>query len=198
MMEVRLSQNKTACVDDIDFERVNKINWSLKPEYNGNFYAVTTKRWNGKKHTIQMHRFILKAPKGTIIDHINHNGLDNRRCNLRFATTQTNAFNRNKPSIETTSKYKGVLRRHGKGKWIARIRFNNIHLELGQYMEEGKAASVYNYASRIMFGNFRKENIGNDINELSHEEKKMVYIRCKRYIDKYGWFVNTEEYHSFL
>lgn len=198
MKKIKLTQKTSAIVDDEDYDKLIVYNWQLQKRSNTNSYAIRTRRYGGHKHTIHMHAVVLNAPQGKIIDHINGNGLDNRKCNLRFATSQTNAFNKCKPNVPCTSKYKGVLRRHGRGKWIARIKYNDRHLELGKYDTEEKAASVYNFASRIMFGVYRRENVSPKLQELSREEKWSVYKKCKRYIEKYGWYIDTEVYHSFF
>ena len=131
-----------------------------------------------------------------MIDHINLDSLDNRKENLRFADTQKNAFNRAKPVMVCTSRYKGVFRRKHSNNWTARIKFNGRHVELGSYNNEEKAAAVYNFASHIFFGRYRHEN--DNVRELTQVEQRQIYRRAKRYIEKYGWYVNTETYRSFF
>lgn len=198
MREIELTRGKYAVVDDEDYERINSHSWAAVPNPYGGVYAVRkgSKR-KGEPRTIQMHREILNAPKGSIIDHVNGDGLDNRKSNLRFANTQKNSFNRKKPNLDSTSRYKGVLQRKGSTNWIARIKFNNRHVELGTYGDEAYAASVYNFASRIFFGEFRRENVGPEIPELSCIEQNRLFLQCQKYIERYGWYVDTKAYRSF-
>ena len=98
MKEIPLTQGAVAYVDDEDYERINAKNWSINPQGAG--YAVRKGVRNlGEPRTVEMHREILSAPRGTIIDHINGNSLDNRKCNLRFCDTQKKRLQ----SEETTS-----------------------------------------------------------------------------------------------
>lgn len=94
-VEIVLSQGKVALVDLEDYEKVSKFKWFAHCNH-GNWYAVTTLRTDGiKRKSLKMHRLIMGAgEKDPIIDHINGNGLDNRRsCNLRFASPSENARN---------------------------------------------------------------------------------------------------------
>ncbi len=201
MKQIKLTRGRFALVDDEDYEKLMKFSWAFNPEGLG--YAVRKgNQRRGEPRTIQMHREILDMvcdkTKNKIIDHINGNGLDNRKSNLRFANTQKNAFNRKKPTGDFTSKYKGVLKRKNKPGWIARIKFNDRHIELGTYEYEELAAAVYNFASRIMFGEFRRENKPTELGELSIELKIQVYNQCKKYIERYDWAVNTPVLRSFI
>ena len=102
MKKIKLTQGKVALVDDGDFEWLSQWKWTYK---NGG-YAY---RSIGSKGHIFLHRAIMKSPKNLEIDHINGNGLDNRRSNLRFATHKQNIRNQQKQK-NRTSKYKGVSR----------------------------------------------------------------------------------------
>lgn len=197
MRFINLTKGKVAIVDDEDFEKLSRYKWELNDFGKG--YAVRKgKKKYGEPRTIQMHREILglncDKTQDKIIDHINGDGLDNRKCNLRLANTQKNAFNRDKPKGIFTSKYKGVLKIKNKPGWVARIKFNDRHIELGTYDYEELAAAVYNFASRLMFGEFRREN---NVGELSFEIKAAIYFKCIKYIKKYNWFVDTELIKSF-
>lgn len=200
MKIIPLTRGKYTVVDDEDYERLMKHSWAWVPTNGsrvGKGYAVRKgNKKRGEPRTVQMHREIMNAPKGVCIDHINLNSLDNRKENLRFADAQQNGFNRRKPTVECTSRYKGVLRRKSESRWTARIKFNGRHVELGLYGSEEKAAAVYNFASRIFFGRYRHEN--EKVEELCLTEQKIVFEKAKRYIEKYGWYVDTETYRSFF
>ena len=118
-----------AIVDDTYFDMLSKFNWTQLVGHTGIKYAVYKK---GKEPYVYMHRFILKAPKGTIIDHINHNGLDNRKDNLRFCTYAENAINTGLWR-HNTSGYKGVYWDKSRGKWAAQISNGKNHVYLGRF-----------------------------------------------------------------
>ncbi len=150
---ISLTQNKFTIVDNEDFERLNQYSWSADKKE----CTCYAKHNAGKRH-ILMHREILKAKKGQDIDHINHNGLDNRKCNLRFCTPSQNHRNQ-KPSKGGTSCYKGVSRHKKNSKWQVHIWLNGKNNYLGCYDNEIKAAKVYDKKALELFGEFACVNI---------------------------------------
>jgi hypothetical protein len=99
-----------------------------------------------------MHRLIMNAPIGYDVDHINHNGLDNRRCNLRVCTRTQNQAN-SKPR-KKSSKYKGVSWSNSENKWRAFIRINGKGKTIGRFDSELDAAEAYNNEAKKCFGEF--------------------------------------------
>lgn len=90
---IPLTRGLHAIVDAEDYEWLSKYKWSVQPAACGEtWYAKRTYRG----HLVLMHRLIMKPPKGMFVDHINGNGLDNRRCNLRICTPMQNSCNRSK------------------------------------------------------------------------------------------------------
>lgn len=144
---IALTQGYFTIVDADDYERLNKYKWHVKVKRTG-CYAY---RSEGKTK-IAMHRQILNAPQQLQCDHINHDGLDNRRANLRLCTPQQNACNR-KP-LERTSKYKGVYWSRGNKKWRAEIRNNGRKIHIGYYYYEMDAAIAYDDVAIELFGEF--------------------------------------------
>lgn len=98
-----------------------------------------------------LHRFlVLNVPEGYVVDHINRNRLDNRRCNLRIITSKQNSYNRKKPK-NAKSEYKGV-RKMGKGKFKAVISKDGKTFELKDFTTEKDAAIAYDFMAEELFG----------------------------------------------
>lgn len=156
MKKIKLTQGKYALVDDKDFEWLNQWKWCIHHKRYYSQYAST--RINGK--TVYMHRAILGLCKGDGIyaDHINGNGLDNRRRNLRKCTRQQNHRNQICKSKTQTSKYKGVSWCRYRSKWRVRIKLNSKRISLGRFVDERKAAEAYDRRARKEFGDFARPN----------------------------------------
>jgi len=122
--EIKLTQGKVAIVDIEDFEELNKYNWVADKSRN-TFYA---RKWGG----VKMHRMILDAAKGEICDHINRNGLDNRRSNLRIVTHSENNYNCSLSKRSTTG-HKGVYWYKKYKKWVAQAGGNGNRKTIGYY-----------------------------------------------------------------
>jgi hypothetical protein len=105
-----------------------------------------------------MHRCIIKVPPGMVIDHINHNGLDNRKANLRIATHAQNSRNTKKQRPKTASQYKGVPWNSTLKKWRAQITLNGKRISLGCFEDEIQAAKAYDNAARKYHGAFAALN----------------------------------------
>jgi hypothetical protein len=160
MKEIQLTQGKVALVDDDMYEYLNQ--WKWQANKNGNkFYAKRSiKVSQGKQKTISMHRFITKNINPKMhTDHLNGNGLDNRKINLRICTNSQNAMNQSK-QINNTSGYKGVsyYKNSINKKWMATIKLNNIKIYLGLFIDPKDAASAYNAAAIKFYGEFAKLN----------------------------------------
>ena len=134
-------------IDDEDFERVSAINWRLI----SNVYFGIGKRINGKYKIIRLHRFIIDAPEGYEVDHVNCNTLDNRKTNLRLCTRTQNSRNRLK-NKNNSSGYKGVTR--DRNRWRAMIIAENKRVVLGIYETKEEAYKAYCEASKKFHGEF--------------------------------------------
>jgi len=159
MKRIPLSQGKYALVDNEDFKKLSKHKWCAI-QWGNTWGAVrNSSKVNGKQRTIYMHREILGLRRGGKIqvDHKNHNGLDNRRSNLRPCTAQQNQWNYTKASGKS-SKYKGVSK-HKDGGWVANITVFKKQYYLGYFKSEIEAAIAYNKMAQKHFGEFAKLNI---------------------------------------
>lgn len=155
---IPLSQGKFALVSDEDYERVSQYNWT----YDRNGYAcrmVQVHRTEGKRtrRKVLMHRFILGAPKGVEVDHANHNGLDNRRENIRVASHAQNRHNA-RPRVNSSSRYKGVSFHRRDKKWRSEITVDGVRRSLGTFPNEHDAAAAYNVAAHEAWGEFAYQN----------------------------------------
>lgn len=152
--KIPLTQGKYALVDAEDFDRINKFKWCLSSTQGRWFYASAWKRIpGGKRERIKMHRVVLMAKAGQIVDHINHDTLDNRKENLRICSGGQNSQNSEKKTIGT-SKYKGVCFHKRIGKFQAYIYFNKQRFHIGSFADEKKAARAYDKAALSMFEQF--------------------------------------------
>lgn len=157
-MKIPLTQGFYAEIDDEDYDVVSGIKWRIR-RGGESIHAVGWSKGPAKERVMmQMHRIIYSKYeniKNKIIDHINQNGLDNRKKNLRLATVQQNAFNARKHG--KTSVYKGVSRAK-KNKFQAHIRINNRGIYLGSFTDEESAAITYNKKAKELFGVFASLN----------------------------------------
>lgn len=154
MKEIQLTQGKVALVDDSDFDRLNSFKWyAIKA---GRIWYATRNIMVGRKRTtLRMHWYILGG-KG--IDHIDHNGLNNQKSNLRFCTRSENAMNM-RPSTNCTSTFKGVSWHKTNKKWMARIGINGKDIYLGTFTDESEAARIYDRKANELFGKFSFTNL---------------------------------------
>jgi hypothetical protein len=136
-------------VDAADYEWLSRYKWSLC----GNGYAA--RREKGK--TILMHRQIMQAPEGMVVDHIDGNPINTRRANLRTCTYAENICNTAKRA-GATSKFKGVYFYTRVGKWCARIQFKGKDFWLGYFDDEVEAARAYDRKAVEVFGEFARPN----------------------------------------
>lgn len=149
---IKLTQGKHAIIDDEDYEWLSGREWcAQKGKYT--WYAVSIEA-EGKN---RMHRLILGADIGQQVDHQNHDGLDNRRTNIRIATRSQNGGNR-LPVTGKSSKFKGVSFDRDTNKWAAYIRKNLRLIKLGRYHSENDAAKAYDEAAIKYFGAFAMTN----------------------------------------
>jgi HNH endonuclease/AP2 domain len=150
---IALTHGKFALVDDEDYQWLSKRKW----RFNMKGYASRSIRQAGKLTTLYMHRAILDAPKGLIVDHIDLNGLNNQRANLRLASRKENAHNRGNQRNSKTG-LKGVSKAQKGVGWTARIRANEKYIYLGVFKTSELAAAAYDKAAKKLHGNFARTN----------------------------------------
>jgi hypothetical protein len=151
MKLIKLSNGKNVKVDDEDYASLSKYKW----HYSGG-YAV---RWikKGTVGDILMHREIISTPKGAETDHIDHDGLNNCKNNLRICNNHENQANANLRS-DNTSGFKGVNFKKSSNKWQANIRNMGIKIFIGLYLTSEEAALAYDKKAKVLFGSFANIN----------------------------------------
>lgn len=139
-----------ALVDDEDYDYLNQFKWRAHGRKHGCKYA-TAMMWDSnikKSFHISMHRFLLKPLGSEKLDHINGNGLDNRRCNLRVLNNAQNCRSFKRKSLlrnnECSSKYRGVYWKKSEKKWCSQIVFNYKRFTVGYFKTEQEAAIAWN------------------------------------------------------
>ena len=156
---IRLSQKKYAIVDPEDYARLSKYKW-YAAKSRKTFYARRGRWCKTRKRKLLefMHNLVIDVPAGHVADHINHNGLDNRKANLRPATSAENTRNCSIQRENTSSKYRGVWYNKQIKKWRAKIVFNNKRYHIGYFENEVDAGKAYDEAARKYHGEFAALN----------------------------------------
>jgi hypothetical protein len=151
MKKIQLSQGLMAVVDDSDYEHLSQFKWSAS-KTRGTYYAV---RHNGRS-AVLMHREILNTPRGLLTDHIDHNGLNNQRNNLRICSHSQNRKNQ-RPSgssgflgVDIYGKHKSFIK--------ARIIVDGRYIHLGNFKTTEQAARAYDEAAKKFHGEFANLN----------------------------------------
>ena len=146
-----------ALVDVEDWERVTQYKWHLNQnkKRKNHRYVQTNVPVNGKYTTTSLHRFVMSANSGDIIDHINGDTLDCRKINLRRVTPTQNSQNQSTRS-DNTSGQKGVQYRKERNRWWAGITVNKKTIHLGYFRDFDEAVNSYKDAEMKYFGEFRR------------------------------------------
>lgn len=148
MKKINVTNKKFVLIDEDDYPKVKNFQWSIKKCRIAE-YAVT---YINRK-TIRMHHLIIPRVEGLVTDHINGNGLDNRKCNLRLCTPAQNRLNVT-AYCNNKSGFKGVFKDKERGGWIARIRKDGKTFYLGRFKTAEDASRAYIKKSKKLHGEF--------------------------------------------
>lgn len=158
MKKIKLNNGRVALVDDEDFDALTNIKWVVTPK-GGTAYARGYVRVRGVGViAVLMHRYILDPPGKYVVDHINGDGLDNRRENLRACTHTENLQNMRK--LGGSSSYRGVHWDSRRERWVASIRVSGKKTSIGAFEDEVQAAKAYDEVCRKTRGQFARCNFG--------------------------------------
>lgn len=155
MRTIPLSRGLFAMVDDVDYAVLSMFKWhAVKNGHTQNFYAVR-RADDGSEKKVKMHRQILGVcGLKVLVDHKNHNSLDNRRDNLRVATGSQNASNRRGANANSSSGMRGVCLHSPSGKWTAQIQVDGRRTRLGLFETASDAARAYAVAREKHYRDF--------------------------------------------
>lgn len=161
---VLLTRGYHALVSLEDIDRVSQIKWRVRIDSDGRPLAVAHKPGSGKRgKEITLHRFIVDAQPGQIVDHINGDTLDDRRSNLRVCRNAENIRNQRPHRDKRTSKLKGVYFQPSRRSFRAQITVDRRKINLGNYPTEVEAAHAYDNAARRHFGDFARLNFQEEL-----------------------------------
>jgi hypothetical protein len=172
MAEIQLINGGTALVDDDDLNLVSRFRWSRAT---GGYIKTSI----AKSVNLSMHRLIMVPDRGKVVDHINGNPSDNRKCNLRVCTPHQNSMNRRGQSAK--SGFKGVYA--SRSRWMAILTVDGNQIYLGTFEKAEEAACAYDTAARKHFGEFAHCNTAEEPLEgpsarlAAHENRPAVEAR---------------------
>lgn len=173
-VEIPLASGDVALVDVDDWPLVQTFTWCASKGQFTTYVVANIVKANGRRTMIKLHRLIMDAQVGQLVDHRNHDGLDNRRHNLRVATSSQNGAN-NRPT-SNRSGYKGVGWHALRGKWRAYITVDRRTRHLGLFTDSWEAAQAYNAAAIEAWGEFAYLNTellgGSNVIQINPAERK--------------------------
>jgi len=150
---IPLRNGVSTSLDDEDYDRAQAFRWHKT----ANGYVAGTVIEQGARKRVYLHRWLLDAQPGQLVDHLDGNPLNNRRANLRLATRSQNQANRRR-NRTSRSRYKGVTWHQGQQRWMARLQVNGRRITIGYYADPLQAAYEYDAFARTYFGEYARLN----------------------------------------
>ena len=152
-----LPSGRHTLIDADDFDRVAGVQWYvITTRKTGRSSVIAPTKAAGRPAIVYLHRLLTDAPAGLLVDHQNHDTLDNRKANLRLCTKSQNAANSRPQRTKTRCPYKGVYRvsRLTTNPWQAYVYHHKKRKHLGYHATPELAAAAYNIAAREIYGEF--------------------------------------------
>lgn len=154
MKEIQLTKGKVAFIDDEDFEYIMQWKWTAYKGRN-TYYAKRNMNNKGDNIGFQMHRSLMRVyDRSILIDHIDGNGLNNQKANLRICNYSQNGANKLKRKGSNGTKFIGITFRKDTKKWAAQVMKDYKHISLGCYNSDIDAAIAYNKKAVELHGEF--------------------------------------------
>jgi len=165
LVRIDIGEGIIAVLDAVDFESPKRVEFNRGLLWEG---RICDLKWHAKRkrHTtyvecnlgagaafLRLHRAVANAKQNQLVDHLDHDGLNNTASNLRVTDAVGNAQNRQINRVKT-SRFKGVYRACNRLKWHAHIRVGTKKIYLGSFADEESAAHSYDQAARKHFGEF--------------------------------------------
>ena len=161
---IPLTKGEFTIIDDADFDLVSKWKWFLvssKIDRSALKYAGRNEHNGGKKSTILLHRVLTGVKPGLVVDHIDGDGLNNQRGNLRICTHQQNISNSKKRKNGVSSGYIGVHHHSQNPCFVSQIRSGPKTIHLGCFKNAIDAAKAYDSAALRLRGKYARLNFPN-------------------------------------
>jgi len=152
-MIIELTRGYSAIVDKEDYEKVNSYSWYANVSPEGHVYAIRVSKRKGHK----MHRFVIAAKPGELVDHINGNTLDNRKRNLRIVSPTQNNANQKPHTGKKYSKFKGVsylISGNRSKRWTSCVQYQGRVIRLGYFSTELEAHLAYKKKHLEIYGSY--------------------------------------------
>jgi hypothetical protein len=183
MAQIRMRCGAVVLVDDADLPILSQYGWHIHDSGNHTVYAKAETRVDGVRRVVLMHRMLLSAPKGVHVDHIDGNGLNNQRSNLRLCTNAENGRNRRAEPIRAKSGFRGVgFAAHYKAKpWYAEIMVDRRHFRR-HFVTMQEAVAARDEMAKAYHGEFAvvsTEDIGPKRPALTGESPDYINPHCK-------------------
>lgn len=146
-MKIYLSKGRFAAIDDEDFPLIAHLKFHASERRFGRYYAAA--KIKGKN--VYLHRILMQPAKGQVVDHIDGDGLNNKRSNLRICTQSQNVAN----SRSRSGKLKGIWQIHN-GRWTAQVAKDGKRYHLGYFSTPDEAFEAYKLAAKRLHGEFTR------------------------------------------
>ena len=153
MQQIPLTKGHVAVVDDDDYPIVAQFKWCFDNGYAARKITLASKQYQ----KVLLHRFLINAQPGVMVDHADGNPLNNTRANLRICNGTLNNANRRVRKVRqaaTSSQYRGVFKELRRNSWRASIGLNNHRIHLGNFPSEEAAARAYDAKAIELYGEF--------------------------------------------
>jgi hypothetical protein len=171
-------------IDGEDFDRVMAKHWTPTCKRGLVYFANGRNGWGDG--FLSLHRFIINAPKGSIVDHIDGNTLNNRKSNLRICTKKGNARNR-KLCFDNKLGIRGVVK--NKKRYKAHIFFNQKSFYLGNYLTKKEASDAYEYAAKLIYKEYYREP--QNVVEVDIDKKEFFNVKIMKQKNDYAVRIPT-------